>query len=859
MKEDQVETRKNYFVWFLVITIACLSAREVILAPRNVEQFLYFTHTGHAWDYNIWRIIGLSNSLLDGTSGRWIHSFSHGWGYPLFYYTGPLPYLIGAILSIIGFEVHASLNIVWLLCLILAPISMFLFLRDIFGRWSALLGATCYAFAPYHLVDVYIRTNLGESFSFIFLPLIAWSLVRVDRGRLLIGAVAVAGVCLSHLVSVVLVGLTVLAFGVSLIAFSQSRKEQLFHSAKVLALGMALSAFFWLPAVADVGAVHGTSTLVDGYNHYSNHFVYFTQLFSSFWGFGQSEKGINDHMSFSLGQVIVVLALIGMAFVCVSLINNRKELEERTLVSSFVGLFVAIFFTNSVSAFLWEMLPAVEIVQFPWRFLFPASFFVSLIAASVASYSKKLALPVALLSSFLVVYFHWGFNGAWNFDRVHKENLNLDYIKARGINTTNDNDFLPKQVLKIPNRARSGPIVEASRGYEARTERILSTSLSNGSVEVELLPGEKIVLRVNQYWHPAWRAWGDGKPLQIKADKFHPYGLIRVTVPEGVRKVKICFSRTGWGYFGLVLSLIAVSILLAKPGEAGLRNYLVRVFKIVLFVSAILATAWFFRKFLVKSAEDVLVEDLKSYKPSVLDFAAIRSPIVEGASWDDSRAKILPLGGVIVAFNGLRNSNTLEISLDHNDLYQVLYLNNSKLVGRSLIREAKGSSGLTTRLISIPQTVREQKFNYISIRPLKGDGMYSLGHLRLLSKELKENSKIKEVNINSIKQNFSEGAQWNLDGNITFKEPGLRVRFNERVSTYELRLSTDSNDYYVVSLVRDARVFQRQLLKPNSDQQGMIKHKIHPREEMDYFVIQPVLGDGYYSLGHVSFEKIPVE
>ena len=150
----------------LVLVATALAARNVLLAPRDLAQGIFQTHTGHSWDYNVWRIVGLGLAWSSGDSGRWIADFAYGWGYPLFHFTGPLPYGFGAVFYALGLDANVSLNAVWLFGFFTAALLMYFAMGRIFGAWAGLLAAICYTFAPYHFVDSFVRTNLGEFIAF---------------------------------------------------------------------------------------------------------------------------------------------------------------------------------------------------------------------------------------------------------------------------------------------------------------------------------------------------------------------------------------------------------------------------------------------------------------------------------------------------------------------------------------------------------------------------------------------------------------------------------------------------------------------------------------------------------------------
>ncbi|MBM3136366.1 MAG: YfhO family protein [Chloroflexi bacterium] len=81
--------------------------------------------------------------------------------------------------------------------------------------------------------------------------------------------------------------------------------------ALALLLGVGLAAIFLLPALLETRYVN-VAQWTSAYYDFRRHFVYFFQLFSPFWGFGYSDAGPGDAMSFQLGVVPFVLAILSL-------------------------------------------------------------------------------------------------------------------------------------------------------------------------------------------------------------------------------------------------------------------------------------------------------------------------------------------------------------------------------------------------------------------------------------------------------------------------------------------------------------------------------------------------------------------
>ncbi len=112
---------------------------------------------------------------------RWAGYQNFGYGYPLFEFTYPFPYYLGETFHLAKIGLVNSVKIVFILSVFVSAIGMFIFLKEFFPLEGALLGSTFYLFAPYRMVNLYVRGSIGESLAlaiFPFLFLIVYKLFK---------------------------------------------------------------------------------------------------------------------------------------------------------------------------------------------------------------------------------------------------------------------------------------------------------------------------------------------------------------------------------------------------------------------------------------------------------------------------------------------------------------------------------------------------------------------------------------------------------------------------------------------------------------------------------------------------------
>ena len=285
---------------------------------------------------------------------------------------------------------------------------MYGFVRSWLGRNAGLVAAVAYMAIPYHLVDVYVRAAMAESVALIFLPLALWgfreTVVRPRLAAVIGAAFAYAAIMwTSNLVALVFTpGLALYVLVLWLWRVRDERRKTddqrpttddqrkpsvvhptplrsgdysrlssvvrpLLFPAAAFALGLGLSAAFFIPALIEQRYINQTQWFGKYYDPFQ-HFVYFFQLFNPAWGFGISQPGPDDiaqgAMSYQLGAAATLLSVIALV-----LAGRQPPARRREIWFWGAWAAVSVFLTLGVSAFAWRYVPIVRFAQFPWRYL----------------------------------------------------------------------------------------------------------------------------------------------------------------------------------------------------------------------------------------------------------------------------------------------------------------------------------------------------------------------------------------------------------------------------------------------------------------------------------------------------------
>ncbi|HKY32080.1 MAG TPA: hypothetical protein VJV23_06045 [Candidatus Polarisedimenticolia bacterium] len=354
----------------LLAMLVSLPSLATLLQPGWFE--------GHD-DLHIIRMIEYDRALRDGQiPPRWFPDVSAGLGNPHPLYYAPLFYMAAESLHLMGVPIIPALKGALVLFTLLAAAGMQRYARGVLGGPASVVAAAAYTYAPYHLLDLYVRKAFSEYTVFAMLPwmLLAFRRLRFVPGRdgVLLAGVCAAGALLSHTISAMLVPPLLGLYAVCLSRQPDAGGPRaragwsltwLPRAGAAAALAGSLSAFFLLPAFLEREAVN-LEIFTASYFQFHKHFVMPSQLLWSKWGFGMSYEGPADGLSFRIGS----FGIAGIALAAAGLARLRASRRAASETVFHVGIAAAAaFMTLGISLPVWRAVPMLAFVQFPWRFL----------------------------------------------------------------------------------------------------------------------------------------------------------------------------------------------------------------------------------------------------------------------------------------------------------------------------------------------------------------------------------------------------------------------------------------------------------------------------------------------------------
>ena len=412
------------FLLWLVFAVSGHTAREyvkrhyeipalvgiVILA--SLPSFADFLYVGHDMEFHLARIVAVSHEISYGQFPvRMLTDMLQGYSYPtstfycdFFLYPFALLYLLGLPLRMCWQMYVITVNV------LTALLSYHVFRYISKSRDIGIIGTAVYTLSAYRIVDIYLRSAMGEFTAMTFIPLIVvgiWMLYYehdtvtpvfwavtvsasdrcksdikssfieddVDavfrRGWFCLG-LGMSAIALCHLLSIEMISLF-------LVIFCLMEYKKTFTKPVMIAIGKAalmtvlLSCWFIMPMLLTMRAI--PLSMYDHQTYIQAEGAYPTQVFNIFMrGTGYSTTATPMEMPLSIGGGMTS-AFAMLIFTMISKGYGDRHRQKVVFVLTSLSLVLSMYF------FPWDSIAGItdgrmegisrlaRMVQYPWRFL----------------------------------------------------------------------------------------------------------------------------------------------------------------------------------------------------------------------------------------------------------------------------------------------------------------------------------------------------------------------------------------------------------------------------------------------------------------------------------------------------------
>src|SRR5579871_4775354 len=562
--------------WLLAAAVSCVVSLLIV-----TPFFFYGSASGHDFEFHAASWLDVAGQWKEGVVfPRWTEWANHGFGEPRFIFYPPFSWVLGGALSFFFPWTYVPVAFI-VLVQTFAGVSAFALARRFLTERAALFGAVCYVANPNALLIIYMRSDYAELLASAFYPLLFLAALRLGgtfssrvdtesgssrmwpfgfdramRTALVFFAATFAAVWLSNAPAGVIATYSATLFFVWL-AFRARRMAPLVRGFAGMALGFALTSLYLLPAAYEQKWVNITQALSTGLLPAEN-FLY-------------AATNDPEHTFFNWiasTTAIVLIVLTGFAALAARkdpdvVAANGKGFVPCGLTDPVWQPMVllaaaATFLMLRPTAILWNLLPKLKFVQFPWRWMSIVGVVFAFFLAAVAARSRVRWIWVVCITvvlaggaTFLVHATWWdtddittlqasvdagdGFDGVDEYDPKGDDHYNLA-AKAPQV-----------QVLAAdPDAGTAAPT-----GATILVERWTATEKR---LHVTALAPLRVALRVLNY--PAWRVEVNG--ARVTPENNGDTAQMVIALPAGSSEVSVVFGRTWDRTVGGIATIVSI-------------------------------------------------------------------------------------------------------------------------------------------------------------------------------------------------------------------------------------------------------------------------------------------------------------
>jgi 6-pyruvoyl-tetrahydropterin synthase-like protein len=492
---------------------------------------------------------------------RWLERMNAGMGSPSFFVYAPVPYYVPTLFRPIARLVSVAspesfeMAISVVIAVALSGLFAYLWLRRITSRNAAVVGALVYLLAPYHVsIDLYARAAIPELWSFVWIPLALYFASRAlsTNSSLMTAGLAGAYALLiaTHIFTALSFTPVLIGYGLH-VAMSTGRPSQIVRLGLAMVLGIALSAFYLFPALAHEKNIPASRLIeLRLTSRFENHFLFADPEWMRHTG--------RDDFLWKVSWTSISTVLLAIAASAGIVLRSGRHKSRVTFVALWLLVALAsLAMMLPISAKLWQSIPALAALQFPWRF----NITLTLAAAALTGLAaenldiRRVNVRAVLAAGIAALLLIWAAVDLKSGRRVTawrpemKMLLNGDYLYPAWAKWAAP-ELLDKDGVALIDRR-----LEAGRANGQPYIQV--TGARSAVFEAE---GTNEWLTLRRFFYPGTTATTiSGQPVELRPSP--GTGLIEIKPPEGHQRIQLSLPWSGVEKTGMSLSILAALVI----------------------------------------------------------------------------------------------------------------------------------------------------------------------------------------------------------------------------------------------------------------------------------------------------------
>jgi uncharacterized membrane protein len=437
--------------------------------------------------------------------------------------------------------------------------------KEWLSSWQSVVAVIVFLVVPYHTLQIYEYVLYSEFAALGILPFCFLFVTRIVRRNrfidVILFSISFSLLLLTHIPLTIIGSIGLGIYTLLLIDWRQPKKTIVNF---IIAFSLSLSAtvFHWLRAVTEVGLVKHNSPEYYATGAYDYTKYFFPLIYSSYDKYVPKMLWLLDiSVVFS---ILLILPLIIYLILQVKSNDKTRHSERKALYAfSVTGLF-SIFIMSVPSYFIWNAVPILQKIQFPWRWLsltaligamsFTFAFF------QMISRSKNFKKPIIYAGLLLILAMPL-----------------FDFTQFILFSEPLTREKFAEKVAEMPREEgcdcwwtvwTKKEVFDKREKVDAASRFVNINRWDSESREFIVGKGASVTIRIATFYHPHWKAEVNGQAVEVQKDDD---GSILIPVSDGESSVKLYFQEPIKLNIALGISLITWTFLLGALFAAYLN------------------------------------------------------------------------------------------------------------------------------------------------------------------------------------------------------------------------------------------------------------------------------------------------
>lgn len=338
-----------------------------------LATYLYYPFIrGHDYIFHLNRITELMDAVINGNFPTYMDYKSlQGYGYAskLFYSDLLLiPYAIIGLISDNEFAFQILIFSNTILCSIFSYLAIKKITKN---SHTAYLASIIYTFSSYRLIDVYIRSAVGEIFAFTFIPIIVIGMYEILVGnyrKWYILTIGMSSLIYSHLISTILVGICCIIATIACIKVLIKEPVRIKYIFIAALICIILLTYYFVPLLEQLSS---NTFYIE--NEELRMKTVPANMHAMIWSLIDAFR-----LKYNVGVMTVSIGL--MLVIILPLRIFIKEKNKILKLVDILMIFGIISFFCASYIYPWNVYPfsKLMIIQFPWRWFLITTFLLTI-------------------------------------------------------------------------------------------------------------------------------------------------------------------------------------------------------------------------------------------------------------------------------------------------------------------------------------------------------------------------------------------------------------------------------------------------------------------------------------------------